>query len=1204
MPSFMAKRRRRKRERQQQQAAVTPVTTPAAAVPETIPASESPLRRLLRRTSSLASGLSRRRTRDSTQNDVLVGGSIGDGRSPDRYGDDDNRVPATPPPLPSQRQRLSSLSQNSRGITPLTPSPVFGRTIPPRAADDSGSSPLRPTQSQMQTQTQTQKQTQEKHQHQRNPSLSASASDVSLAESLKHRGYSGSHRLPVAETRPTNVAQVQTIASSSRLGGAGNTTRKMTGETKDVVIAADKPDKSLGSSRRSREEEPTTTTTTPATTAKADAEPGFERFQQHPAAVTPPPPAQDTATESSSEVERQTGSPHPPTPAPAPALAPALGSTVGNKEEEVEEEEAEEEEGESEPSRSYLSLRTALATPPRPGGNDLVDRVAPPLGPPTTMMTPGSLPLSSLGKQVGKGGGTARFGGGPSSPSLSSLSSSSSSVHERIVPEDSMMAMSDEAGQEMRGGLSHRVDSPSPPSNANTSNARLALAQEPVPSLLPLTPPTQHRLSDTRMHQVERAAPIVLGAVAAAAPTSYSHGERLPAVLFGTSQRTTRASGLVKEKGKEEGLSDEIEETAAALAGGAVPGGSLGDEAEHENNPLAVLDSSDDPFVVSASSSSRQTTTDHSDSKPSKLRVQESETTAQVSPNPRGPTLVPTAQEKPNDLEAHHDRGNAEREDVSPPLTESNEQGLGAVVPSVHAGTDEEEQALDNDSSSAGKPLDDPFVAPASSSVRHHAIPADSQEPQTARSPDFEGTRAAESRVPALQRAAEGIDRELSTGASSAQLDTVTRETSPSRLTNTIEGALGPATLDADVEPSDMKQELDHAATSMGILEDPLVVRPTSAHPSTMSHQSGASEEPSAEQTTPLGLAGQDAERDSVAGGNDAIPVVPEHSPDNVKPSEDLAEADVRALPTDSGASHDAPGVETGREEEAEAVEEAEDEAEPEPEPEEGRGISQVLDSADLSHIRQTTAGIQQPAHPTADHDPIRSRVLAFSPAEHAAHLVSFSPRGFMTPIEEVPTPVSVQDESTVRDPDEHHLHEAATTELPLRTPDEGRLAKESVARAERLVTRYVEPEETVDITESADDAVLAMGQPETSKRLPFPTSSSSSTLSEQSASNDETAIDLAQPVNNDRPLLPFVPRLFAPRLTLEFKWTDRLLPSDITLNTSTATPVTTMNVVALRPRERRISVYDTARNVSAYGASYVPRNRLTSWAFGERQNA
>lgn len=63
-------------------------------------------------------------------------------------------------------------------------------------------------------------------------------------------------------------------------------------------------------------------------------------------------------------------------------------------------------------------------------------------------------------------------------------------------------------------------------------------------------------------------------------------------------------------------------------------------------------------------------------------------------------------------------------------------------------------------------------------------------------------------------------------------------------------------------------------------------------------------------------------------------------------------------------------------------------------------------------------------------------------------------------------------------------------------------------------------------------------------------------------------------------PMLPFIPRIFAPQLTLDFQWADTWLPSDVTLETPT--------------EAHTISLYDSIRNWTGL-AAFAPSKRITN---------
>ncbi|KAJ9114716.1 hypothetical protein QFC22_005592 [Naganishia vaughanmartiniae] len=1095
MPSFM-KKRKRKKQQQQQLAQPTPaVTEPETAV---VLAPESPLRRLLRRTSSLASGLSRRRTRDS-QNEGLHASTsttyIADGQSTGTGTAAALPVPATPP---SQRQSLNSLSQNrnSRGMTPLTPSPAAaGRNTLGRVTDldaDGSGSPLRaeardqasPGGSPLSTskRSQTQMQTQQTQRHGR------TSSDASLAHSLHNTSnrYSGSH-LAIAETRPSEVVKVETIASSR--------------PTFDNV----------------------------APISERNDNPNADSDQGHSQA--------DSTTSLAIEQE-------------------------------------------DEPSRSYLSLQTALASSPDTDTNN---------------------PQGSQTEQIahhGQVGSDAHAGLPATTEGTSSAGSYRGSREARLV--DVWTAATASEGDLVGSSLSQPVSSsqeeqwpssaplrsavpshlsPQPSSSDTPATTRNTPLSAPALSPSLLTPPPRgsglsqqtQPSSDMPRHKVQLA-PIVLSGNVAPISHGQQHETRLPALLFGTSRRNTSTSP--SREAREERASDgkdEAADFASALDDPVAPiTEPINTEETRQQDTLSTVDHLQSPFLVSTSSHPVTAV-----SQGSETRLQDLED-------------KPTAQDRSSSLTADSGEGPDSGKRQEAPLHLTEVDGFGAAVTTDHVNSSSEKQELDNDSSSAGEVLDDPFVV---SSPTQYTTTADPQPSEATDSQDFQ--LSAGQQAPARQHAMEDTGRDAAVD-SSAQLDTAAREDDSSRLIDTDEQGFRTAGLAVGTDTFNQKQELNDLSKSVDVLEDPSAVTTTSMHTLAMPRDLEIAEQPSSEQMRSLALAGQETEYDPVPHDLDASLDNPNPLLSKVKPSQNLTEADVRVLPTDSVATDDGPRAEI----EGEAEDEADDEA--------SRGISQVLDSTDLPYSHQPPAVIDQPTPPTTGHEPVRTGNLDFSPAEYAAHLVFFSPRGFMTPIEEVPTPLSVQDEPTVSDPDEQYLHEAATTNLPSRTTDVDHMAREAGGTVPRLVSRYVQAGGTADDTESPDDVNMTAGPSASSKRLPFPTSTSpsSSTAFDQPLPNHETALVPAQPINGDRPLLPFVPRLFAPRLTLEFRWTDRLLPSEITLNTTTTPPVTTTGAVALRPRERRISVYDAARHASAYGASYVPRNRLTSWALGEREHA
>lgn len=117
----------------------------------------------------------------------------------------------------------------------------------------------------------------------------------------------------------------------------------------------------------------------------------------------------------------------------------------------------------------------------------------------------------------------------------------------------------------------------------------------------------------------------------------------------------------------------------------------------------------------------------------------------------------------------------------------------------------------------------------------------------------------------------------------------------------------------------------------------------------------------------------------------------------------------------------------------------------------------------------------------------------------------------------------------------------------------------------------------------------MAQREPRSPSGVGFPTDN----LGE--VSTLESSLVAPTPPVSRPPMLPFVPRFFAPKLTLEFKWVDRLLPSDVTLDTTDTTESS-----GTPQRGRRISLYETAMALSGYGANFVPRNRVASRAHVE----
>ncbi|KAJ9107003.1 hypothetical protein QFC19_002871 [Naganishia cerealis] len=298
-----------------------------------------------------------------------------------------------------------------------------------------------------------------------------------------------------------------------------------------------------------------------------------------------------------------------------------------------------------------------------------------------------------------------------------------------------------------------------------------------------------------------------------------------------------------------------------------------------------------------------------------------------------------------------------------------------------------------------------------------------------------------------------------------------------------------------------------------------------------------------------------------------------------------------------------------------------------------GRGAEtkeQVLDSPLLLRSQQVQRRVEeQPHRPLVlrDEEPVKSSIaLDFSPAEQAAHLVvGPSSRRASVPFTTAAPRAQHEEENddaplSVSEPDEQpSLHEAGTTEMPARnllTYGDNILSRAGALDPETLhpVREMRDVPERLDESKTVGGGLVQAGKPITfspsKARAISPTLDDSE---ERTTATTTTLVPASRPLNNNNqpPLLPFLPRLFAPKLTLEFKWADRrLLPSDITLEmTPTTAPsqytTRTDTVAALQQQQlrgRRISMYDTARNVSAYGASYVPQNRLMSWVFGRER--
>lgn len=164
--------------------------------------------------------------------------------------------------------------------------------------------------------------------------------------------------------------------------------------------------------------------------------------------------------------------------------------------------------------------------------------------------------------------------------------------------------------------------------------------------------------------------------------------------------------------------------------------------------------------------------------------------------------------------------------------------------------------------------------------------------------------------------------------------------------------------------------------------------------------------------------------------------------------------------------------------------------------------------------------------------------------------------------------------------PDDAHLHEARTSGGTSFTNQGGMWIGTQPVSLDSVAIK------TLDTTQRKP------GSDGVGSEVGFPTDNLGEDQASRRALAKPTSLPATQP-----PMLPFIPRLFAPRLTLEFKWADRLLPSDVMLDTTTSpgTPVTAQ-------RERRISLYESVKNLSGYGANFVPRNRITSGAYGQAE--
>lgn len=90
----------------------------------------------------------------------------------------------------------------------------------------------------------------------------------------------------------------------------------------------------------------------------------------------------------------------------------------------------------------------------------------------------------------------------------------------------------------------------------------------------------------------------------------------------------------------------------------------------------------------------------------------------------------------------------------------------------------------------------------------------------------------------------------------------------------------------------------------------------------------------------------------------------------------------------------------------------------------------------------------------------------------------------------------------------------------------------------------------------------------------------------------EESLVVATTPTVTQPPMLPFIPRLFAPRLTLEFKWADRLLPTDVTI------APTSPNALAIAGG-RSLSLFESLMALAPYGENFMQRKRVGSRAYG-----
>lgn len=248
-----------------------------------------------------------------------------------------------------------------------------------------------------------------------------------------------------------------------------------------------------------------------------------------------------------------------------------------------------------------------------------------------------------------------------------------------------------------------------------------------------------------------------------------------------------------------------------------------------------------------------------------------------------------------------------------------------------------------------------------------------------------------------------------------------------------------------------------------------------------------------------------------------------------------------------------------------------------------------VLDSLKSDKISATSAMQTGVASDASVSSPVSKRAEgqkeASQPPAETPRPATEAPSVGRAPVQTTPSPSQKKVYSSRRtsshssynasaDPDEAHLHEARTS-----------TSTAFMNRGGMWIGTPPVPLDSVAIK----TLEMAQREPRSPSAIEFPTDN----LGEVSTS--ETSLVAPTPPVSQPPMLPFVPRFFAPKLTLEFKWADRLLPSDVTLDTTDATESS-----GTPQRGRRISLYETAMALSGYGANFVPRNRVTSRAHGE----